>query len=183
MSQVHPDINRGVWSAPEDALLKRLAEATEGQDWDSIARWLQGCGVLCRAMSQCRVVNPYMQGAGDQQDASRLLRQVHDKAQRGREQQVLHQVYNEPHFTNDMLLCYRVISVHSRPLTALARKWERAEDDRLRRLVAHCRINDFIPWVKVPLPPFHYCTIASIYHYTITPSHHCTITPYHHFTR
>lgn len=102
MSQVHPDINRGVWSAPEDALLKRLAEATEGQDWDSIARWLQGCGVLCREMSQCRVVNPYMQGAGDQQDASRLLRQVHDKAQRGREQQVLHQVYNEPHFTNDM---------------------------------------------------------------------------------
>jgi hypothetical protein len=29
------------------------------------------------------------------------------------------------------------------------RKWERSEDDRLRRLVAHCRINDFIPWAKV----------------------------------
>ena len=42
MSQVHPDINRGVWSATEDALLKRLAEATEGQDWDSVARWVEG---------------------------------------------------------------------------------------------------------------------------------------------
>lgn len=29
------------------------------------------------------------------------------------------------------------------------RKWEKSEDDRLRRLIAHCRINNFIPWTKV----------------------------------
>ena len=29
------------------------------------------------------------------------------------------------------------------------RKWERSEDDRLRRLIAHCRINNYIPWTKV----------------------------------
>lgn len=29
------------------------------------------------------------------------------------------------------------------------RRWEKCEDERLRRLVAHCRINDFIPWAKV----------------------------------
>ena len=29
------------------------------------------------------------------------------------------------------------------------RKWERSEDERLKRLVAHSRINDFIPWGKV----------------------------------
>ena len=29
------------------------------------------------------------------------------------------------------------------------RKWEKSEDDRLRRLIAHCRINNYIPWTKV----------------------------------
>ena len=29
------------------------------------------------------------------------------------------------------------------------RRWERSEDERLRRLVEQCRINNHIPWSKV----------------------------------
>jgi len=89
---VHPSINRSVWSPGEDRMLKRLAEATGGQDWDAIARELE----TGRTPHSCFV---------------------------------------------------RYMTRHN--VAVNNRKWERTEDDRLRRLVAHCRINDFIPWSKV----------------------------------
>ena len=90
--QVHPDVNKGVWCPEEDQMLKRLADATGGQDWDAIAREL---------------------GTG-----------------------------RTPHSCFVRYMTRHCVAVNNR-------KWERTEDDRLRRLVAHCRINDFIPWAKV----------------------------------
>jgi len=89
---VHPSINRSVWSPGEDRMLKRLADATSGQDWDAIAREMES----------------------------------------GR----------TPHSCFVRYMTRHNVAVNNR-------KWERSEDDRLRRLVAHCRINDFIPWSKV----------------------------------
>ena len=73
-------------------MLKKLAEATGGQDWDAIAREL---------------------GTG-----------------------------RTPHACFVRYMTRHCVAVNNR-------KWERQEDDRLRRLVAQCRINDFIPWAKV----------------------------------
>jgi len=89
---VHPSINRTVWSPAEDKMLKKLADATGGTDWDNIAKELE----TGRTPHNCFV---------------------------------------------------RYMTKHN--VTVNNRKWERTEDDRLRRLVAHCRINDFIPWNKV----------------------------------
>ena len=89
---VHPSINRSTWSPAEDKMLKKLADATGGTDWDSIARELET----------------------------------------GR----------TPHSCFVRFMTRHNVAVNNR-------KWERSEDDRLRRLVAHCRINDFIPWTKV----------------------------------
>ena len=89
---VHPSINRSVFSPEEDKLLKRLAEALHGQDWDSIAREME----TGRTPHQC--------------------------------------------FSRYMTRHNVVIN---------NRKWEKSEDDRMRRLIAHCRINNFIPWTKV----------------------------------
>merc|ERR1719369_1274724 len=89
---VHPSINRSTWSPAEDKMLKKLADATGGTDWDSIARELE----TGRTPHSCFV---------------------------------------------------RYMTRHN--VAVNNRKWERSEDYRLRRLVAHCRINDFIPWNKV----------------------------------
>jgi len=89
---VHPSINKTVWSPAEDKMLKKLAEATAGTDWDNIAKELE----TGRTPYSCFV---------------------------------------------------RFMTKHN--VAVNNRKWEISEDDRLRRLVAHCRINDFIPWNKV----------------------------------
>ena len=34
-------------------------------------------------------------------------------------------------------------------IVANHRSWTSKEDDKLLRLVAHCRVNNFIPWAKV----------------------------------
>ena len=91
-NNVHPTINRSVFSSDEDKLLKRLAEALKAQDWDTIAREMETgrTGYACFVRYMTR---------------------------------------------HNVAVCNR--------------KWEKQEDDRLRRLVAHCRINNFIPWTKV----------------------------------
>ena len=89
---VHPSINKTVWSPSEDKMLKKLADATGGTDWDNIAKELE----TGRTPMNCFV---------------------------------------------------RFMTKHN--VAVNNRKWETSEDDRLRRLVAHCRINDFIPWNKV----------------------------------
>ena len=91
-NQVHPSINRSKFTPEEDKLLKRLAEALHGQDWDAIAREME----TGRTPHACFV---------------------------------------------------RYMTRHN--VVINNRKWEKSEDDRLRRLIAHCRINNMIPWTKV----------------------------------
>ena len=91
-NSVHPAINNASFSPNEDKLLKKLAEALNSQDWDSIAKEME----TGRTAIACFV---------------------------------------------------RYMTRHN--IVVNNRKWEKTEDDRLRRLVAHCRLNKYIPWQKV----------------------------------
>ena len=89
---VHPAVNTSSFSPDEDKLLRKLAEALNSQDWDSIAKEME----TGRTAIACFV---------------------------------------------------RYMTRHN--IVVNNRRWEKTEDDRLRRLVAHCRLNKYVPWQKV----------------------------------
>ncbi len=58
-------------------------------------------------------------------------------------------VFNEGAPLRTGFQCFHRYQSKFEAVSQLKRRWTRGEDDKLRRLVAECRINNYVPWTKV----------------------------------
>lgn len=124
---LHPSIKRSSWTTREDEVLKRLAAAGEERYWDVVADELNKYCVFAIPIKINRFAHHFPR------KFHRAVRNsTGDLSSKQRTAFLCFSRYQKKHKAEQF-----------------KRRWTKEEDDRLRKLVAMCRINNFVPWTKV----------------------------------